>query len=64
MESNGGVEVLMCQTVTKDIKGESEEDHGVEYIKEIDIFQTDKLQLPHKVENFNLSKCIYYRHWS
>ena len=33
MESNGGVEVLMCQTVTKDIKGESEEDHGAEYMQ-------------------------------
>ena len=33
MESNGGVEVLMCQTVTKDIKGESEEYHGAEYMQ-------------------------------
>ena len=48
--------------MTKYRKGESEENHGAEYIQEIDMYQTDKLKLPHKVENFNLSKCIYYRH--
>ena len=43
------IEVLLCQTVTEKIKGESEEDHGAEYIQEIYMCQTDKLQFPHIV---------------
>ena len=31
-ESTDYVEVLLCQTITEDRKGESEEDHGAEYI--------------------------------
>ena len=50
MVSIDEVEVLLYQTVTEDIKGESEEYHGTEYIQEIDMFQTYKLQFPQKVE--------------
>ena len=38
--------------MTKYRKGESEENHGAEYIQEIYMYQTDKLQLPHKIEIF------------
>ena len=33
MKSTNDVEVIMCQTVTEDIRDESEEDHGAEYIQ-------------------------------
>ena len=46
------IEVILCQTVNEDSKGESEEDNDAEYIQEIDMCQTDKLQFPQIVEMF------------
>ena len=38
------IKVLLYQTVTKDSKGESEEDHGAECIQDIEFWQKYKIQ--------------------
>ena len=42
--------MILWETFNKDRKCETEEDHGAEYIQEIDMWQIDKLQSPQIVE--------------